>query len=103
MRSVFPIASSSNSGGESSEDNEEDDVKVKLLLTLDQLHSYNYPVPNSSRCAPNKGEGFVMTKERYAPVTADSPVYAVDCEMVMTTTGEHELAAVCLMDSDFKV
>ena len=38
MRTVFPIASSTNSGGESS-DNEDDDVKVKLLLTLDQLHT----------------------------------------------------------------
>ena len=98
MRTVFPIASSTNSGGESS-DNEDDDVKVKLLLTLDQLHTYCYPVPN----VKTKAEGFVMTKDRYAPVTADSPIYAIDCEMVMTSTGEHELAAVCFMDSDFKV
>ena len=102
MRSVFPIASATNSGGESSENEDSDDnVKVKLLLTLDQLHTFCYPVPNSK--AAKADDGFAMTKERYASVTPDSPVYAVDCEMVMTTTGDHELAAVCLMDSDFKV
>jgi len=99
MRSSFPIGPSSKDEMSSSED---DNVKTKLLLTLDQLHRYAYPVP-TSRTSPKASAGFVFSNDNYKPVSKDSPIYAVDCEMVITSSGDHELAAVCLMDSEFKV
>ena len=110
MRTAFPIEEKPNAETKTDEDTGKSDTDgnlTKLLLTLDQLYTWNYPVPEGKKKGEIKPsydrEGFVMTRDSYTPVTQSSPVFAVDCEMVITSKGDHELAAVCLMDSEFRV
>ena len=43
-------------------------------------------------------EGFRFSKKSYRKLTADSPLYAVDCEMVMTDDDRWSLASICVVD-----
>uniref|UniRef100_A0A0N5AZQ4 Exonuclease domain-containing protein n=1 Tax=Syphacia muris TaxID=451379 RepID=A0A0N5AZQ4_9BILA len=41
--------------------------------------------------------------EKYAPVTASSPMFALDCEMCITAAGKHELTRISLVDEEYNV
>jgi len=40
---------------------------------------HNYPLPTNKHQFTM--DGFRFTKKHYSPVTGDSPMYAIDCEM----------------------
>lgn len=47
--------------------------------------------------------GFVFSKANYSRVTASSPIFAVDCEMVTTCTNSLELASICMVNEKMEV
>ena len=76
-------------------------TKVNLLLNLNQMISENYPLPLEGPMK-HRYAHFVPSKDEYEPVTESSPLFAVDCEMCLTSIGKLELTKVCVVDQDFK-
>ncbi|KAG5454888.1 Small RNA degrading nuclease 5 [Clonorchis sinensis] len=80
--------------------------RTKLLMNLEQMLYERIPVPaeldeQSKRGASNPA--YVPSKTAYQPVSSTSPMFAIDCEMVVTKLGS-ELARVTMVDeSDFVV
>lgn len=46
---------------------------------------------------------YVLTKDSYKEVTATSPMFAVDCEMCLTTSGNLELTRISVVDESMNV
>lgn len=46
---------------------------------------------------------FVQTKDEYAEVNAFSPMFAIDCERCLTTSGEKELTRISIVNENFEV
>ena len=78
----------------------ENPTKLKLMLSTTQMVSENYPFHTVSGIPNSKTLDYVFSKDEYAPVTEKSPLFAVDCEMCLTTIGKLELTKVCVVDSD---
>ncbi|KER31327.1 hypothetical protein T265_02383 [Opisthorchis viverrini] len=80
--------------------------RTKLLMNLEQMLYERIPVPaeldeQSKRGASNPA--YVPSKTAYQPVSSTSPMFAIDCEMVVTKLGS-ELARVTMVDeSNFVV
>lgn len=71
--------------------------KLHLLLSPIQMFMENYPFPtNMSHCYNT--DDYVFSKKSYAPVTEDSPMFAVDCEMCQTTKSQSELTRIAVVD-----
>ena len=77
-------------------------LKLRLLLSLNQMIDENYPLPLEGPMR-EKYKGYVFSQDEYAEVTDASPLYSVDCEMCMTSAGKMELTKICVVDSDLKV
>lgn len=77
-------------------------LQLQLMLSLSQLIEENYPLPLPG-LMKQKYSDYVATKEEYAKVTADSPLYSVDCEMCLTNVGKMELTRICVVNSDLEV
>lgn len=69
--------------------------KTDLLLSLEQMRMENFPLPDE--------EKFIPTLDHYDPVTNDSPMFSLDCEMCRTTSGELEVTRVTLVDEKEEV
>lgn len=81
-------------------------LKLRLLMNLAQFVEEGYPVP--FRRGPDmqvdpKFADYVMTSDVYDPVTDESPLFSVDCEMCITSAGKSELTRVCVVDSNLQV
>ena len=79
-------------------------MKLRLLLSAGQMIEESYPIPMKGHMS-EKYSDYVMTsnEDGYLPLTKDSPLYSVDCEMCLTSIGRNELTRVCVVDSDLKV
>ncbi|VDP19439.1 unnamed protein product [Heligmosomoides polygyrus] len=56
------------------------DLKTEMLVTTAEMVDNGYPFP----CGNCKS-----TKDKYAPVTKDSPLFGLDCEMCVTSAGDY--------------
>ncbi|KAK6038295.1 exonuclease [Cooperia oncophora] len=65
-----------------------DSLRTELLITTPEMVDNSYPFPD--------GTCIVATKDKYAPVTKESPIFALDCEMCVTSAGVHELTRISL-------
>ncbi|CAG9533250.1 unnamed protein product [Cercopithifilaria johnstoni] len=76
------------------------DVKGAILVTLRQMVDFCYPFPktNFEVLTP-----VIPIKEKYGAVKADSPFFAVDCEMCTTETGESELTRISIVNECYEV
>ncbi|XGW05976.1 hypothetical protein V3C99_016376 [Haemonchus contortus] len=72
-----------------------DNLRTELLITTPEMVDNSYPLPD--------GINIAATKEKYAPVTKDSPIFALDCEMCVTSAGVHELTRISLIREDGSV
>ncbi|KAM7533373.1 hypothetical protein Aperf_G00000126452 [Anoplocephala perfoliata] len=73
--------------------------RTNLLLSVDQMRVEQVPLPFKLAGSTwrDSWSSFVTLKEAYEPVTAQSPMFAIDCEMVLTKAGS-ELARITLVD-----
>lgn len=76
--------------------------RTQLLLSGWQMIEENFPLPIKG-LLDRKYVGYKLTKDHYKPVTALSPMYALDCEMCRTTTGDNELTRVSVIDEKHAV
>ena len=96
FKSVFKINCGPKEVEEKLESKEES-LKLKLMLSLDQMLTENYPIPLSG-FMQERFKHYVYSADTYEEVTENSPLYSVDCEFCMTKKGL-ELTKVCVVDS----
>lgn len=75
--------------------------RTKLLLSALQMVEDDYPLPLRGELS-KKYKNFVFTKDNYKPVSDDSPMFGVDCEMCKTSSGYNELTRVSIVNEDHK-
>lgn len=75
--------------------------RMRLLMSLNQMMIHNYPLPTNKR--QFSMDGFRFTKSHYLPVTDDSPMFAIDCEMCYTSIGRNELTRVSIVNEQLDV
>lgn len=75
--------------------------RTRLLMSLNQMMIHNYPLPTNKRQFTM--DGFRFTKNHYLPVTDNSPMYAIDCEMCYTSIGRNELTRVSIVNEQLEV
>ncbi|XP_061394941.1 uncharacterized protein LOC133330521 [Musca vetustissima] len=99
LKSIFPVENSKD-------DKESDDVhpedkfpRTKLLLSALQMVEEGYPMPMKGELR-KQYNSYVLTSEKYAPVTNRSPLFGVDCEMCHTTSGVNELTRISIVDEN---
>lgn len=83
------------------DDNKEVNSRTRLLMSLNQMMIHNYPLPTNKRQFTM--DGFRFTKSHYLPVTDESPMYAIDCEMCYTSIGRNELTRVSIINEQLDV
>ena len=89
FRSLFNIAEHNTS----KDVIDPDKTKLKLLLNLSQMVEENYPLPMEGPMK-DKFASYVFSQDEYEEVTEHSPLFSVDCEMCLTTSGSLELTKV---------
>lgn len=82
-------------------ENKEVCSRTRLLLSLNQMMIHNYPLPTNKRQFTM--DGFRFTQSHYKPVTDESPMFAIDCEMCYTSIGRNELTRVSIVDEQLDV
>lgn len=70
-------------------------------MSLNQMMIHNYPLPTNKRQFTL--DGFRFTKNNYLPVSDESPMYAIDCEMCYTSIGRNELTRVSIINEQLDV
>ncbi len=105
-RSVFPMKKDVGVGTSPSKEpiltTTDHPLRMRLLLSARQMVDEGYPfrLPGVQQ---EKLSDYVFTQELYEEVSGDSPMFSVDCEMVMTTAGKMELARICVIDETLAV
>ncbi|XP_078052619.1 RNA exonuclease 5 isoform X1 [Augochlora pura] len=105
LKTVFPmncIESTDSSKNESDLPPTDRFARTSLLLSLCQMVEENYPVPLRGELA-KKYENYIMTKDSYLEASPRSPMFALDCEMCRTTTGELELTRISIVDESLNI
>jgi len=100
FRSIFPVKTEENEKKLKSADSP-GSLKLKLLLSATQMLRDSYPIPLTGSLA-ERYKDYKLTKESYSEVTADSPLFSVDCEMCVTSEG-YELTRICVVDVNLAV
>ncbi|CAG9861278.1 unnamed protein product [Phyllotreta striolata] len=76
--------------------------RTELLLSGWQMVEENFPLPIKG-LMERKYLGYVLTKDKYKHVTPSSPMYALDCEMCRTSTGDLELTRISCVNEKLEV
>lgn len=102
VNSVFPITAKDQDATDKPNDEvEEVFPRTKLLLSALQLVDEQYPLPLQGELA-NQFKDFVMTKDKYAPVTPKSPMFGLDCEMCYTSGGCNEVTRISIVNEKYE-
>ncbi|GFV56121.1 RNA exonuclease 5 [Trichonephila clavipes] len=75
--------------------------KLNILLSPVQMLKEDFPLPDCNY-EKSKSDNYVFTKESYSPVSKDSPMFALDCEMCITTK-KSQLARIAVVNENFDV
>lgn len=75
--------------------------RTKLLLSALQMIDEGYPMPLKGGLQ-NNFSSFVFTKDHYTPVTNNSPLFGVDCEMCRTMAGQNELTRISIVNEQLE-
>lgn len=103
VKSVFPIEKEPQKTNENNENISKQDKypRTKLLLSALQMVDEGYPMPLRGELA-SRFKNYIFTKDKYAPVTPNSPMFGVDCEMCRTTTGQNELTRISIVNEKYQ-
>ena len=125
-RSLFPVIygkKRDNKTEEGGSQGSEESLKLKLLLSAEQMIQENYPLPLPGKLTnqgfffhsnkfrtyaifaglmKQKYSEYVKTCDEYQEAHDGSPLISVDCEMCLCD-GVMELTRICLVDEDLKV
>ncbi|XP_012220139.1 RNA exonuclease 5 [Linepithema humile] len=108
LRSAFPVHSTNNNA-KSVKNNSNENLpptdkfcRTKLLLSLWQMIEENYPVPLKGTLAERYGS-YILTKDAYEEATSSSPMFSLDCEMCLTTSGNLELTRISIVDESMNI
>lgn len=71
--------------------------RTHLMLSGWQMVEENFPLPIKG-LMERKYHDYKLTKDTYKDVTTSSPMFGLDCEMCMTSTGDSELTRVSIVD-----
>lgn len=71
--------------------------KLDLLLSADQMLEEGFQFPGLSSSIKH------TTRHSYEPVTENSPLIAMDCEMCLTEDDNHEATRLSLVDENYNV
>ncbi|GFY53938.1 RNA exonuclease 5, partial [Trichonephila inaurata madagascariensis] len=75
--------------------------KLNLLLSPVQMLKEHFPMPDSNY-KRSKCDNYVFTKESYSRVSKNSPMFALDCEMCVTTK-KSELTRIAVVNENCEV
>ncbi|XP_055845045.1 RNA exonuclease 5 [Episyrphus balteatus] len=103
VKSMFPIDPEEEATTEEGIEIPKQDKypRTKLLLSALQMVDEGYPVPLRGELKSRFNQ-YVFTKDKYAPVTPNSPMFGVDCEMCRTTTGQNELTRISIVNEQYE-
>lgn len=97
LESIVPVVNNRKRDA----DPDEGFSRLHLLLSPIQMVMENFPLPQGVfQCANT--EGYNLTKDIYSPVTAKSPMFALDCEMCRVVSGRMEVARVALVNEELE-
>lgn len=106
VKSVFPveqaadeIVNSDENSAKPARSTTEVFPRTQLLLSALQMVDEGYPLPLRGELA-NRYKDFVLTKDAYKEVTANSPMYGLDCEMCRTSSGANELTRISIVNEN---
>lgn len=102
VNSIFPVGGRSDDDIDTIhviENQKEVFPRTKLLLSALQMVEEGYPLPLRGELA-NRYKNFIMTKDKYKAVSADSPMFGVDCEMCRTSAGVNELTRISIINEN---
>ena len=102
LRSVYNIKPKPEEPKSEAKVDEDLPLKIKLMLSINQMLEENYPIPLSG-LMQERYSHYVYSAETYEEVSDKSPLYSVDCEFCMTSKNILELTKVCVVDSDLNV
>jgi RNA exonuclease 1 len=71
-------------------------------MSVERMAMEKYPLPNFSTGGMDI-KHYVPTKDSYNSVTGFSRLFAVDCEMCMTSTRRHELTRISIVSETLEV
>lgn len=74
--------------------------RTKLLLSALQMVDEGYPMPLKGELNAHFAN-YVLTKKKYAPVTNQSPMFGIDCEMCRTIKGINELTRISIVNENY--
>ena len=78
-------------------------LKLQLLLNVSQMIQENYPISMKGVMSEKYCDYVMTNNDGYLPLSEESPIFSVDCEMCLTSIGKNELTRVCVVDQDLKV
>lgn len=100
VKSIFPVDENEGVVASLQQKKETDTFpRTQLLLSALQMVDEGYPLPLRGELA-NRYKEYVFTKDSYQPVTANSPMYGLDCEMCRTSTGANELTRISIVNEE---
>ncbi|XP_013782748.1 uncharacterized exonuclease C637.09-like [Limulus polyphemus] len=102
LSAIFPITllEKTNEEPEKNKTSGECCSRIELLLSPIQLIMENFPLPMVDKDEPSD---YCFTKKEYLEVSPHSPLFALDCEMCMTTEKKLELTRVSIVNEHLKV
>lgn len=98
--SMFPIDKKNDKEAKAS--NFQNNVsRLHLLLSPIQLAMEHYPLPLNV-FEQSKSEGYCFSRESYTPVSENSPMFAIDCEMCRTVSGRQEVTRIAIVNENLE-
>ncbi|GFT76866.1 RNA exonuclease 5 [Nephila pilipes] len=73
--------------------------KLNLLLSPIQMVMEYFPLP-ACNYKKSKSDNYIFTKESYYPVTKNSPMFALDCEMCESADDSSELTRIAVVNEN---
>lgn len=98
MKAVFPIEDQLDEDDiyKLKFNSQDEFTRIQLILSAWQLIEENFPLPLKGKLSEAYSD-YKLTKDVYAPVTATSPMFGIDCEMCLTNEGS-ELTRISIVN-----